>query len=541
MKKTLFFLVLLEMCAMTLHAQIGGSLGSSFDKGGTLIMPNNNIGHARSVAVQSDGKIITAGEGFNCNNSECNPKFTITRHNIDGTLDPSFGGEGVVFISPSENGMIDYSAYAASLALSADGKILVTGEYAEYDYNLHDYSNHFTTAIRLNLDGSLDKSFGENGIVNIKVSAGYERAQGIAVQADSKVILVGMAFNKALNTSSMTISRLNTDGSLDNSFNGNGKILLDFPNYSEAMNVKVQPDNKIVVCGIAYNGYADAQFAVARLNIDGSYDNGFDSDGKTLFDLGGRSCFASDLDLQPDGKIVIGGYVEVGNDFDYGIARLNVNGSFDNSFNKNGKKLIDFNSSDDVCFSIAVARDGKIFMSGYSNKFNQKSTYNFNVTKLNADGSLATDFEDNGTKVIDFGGQASSYDFALQDADNMVTVGYASHGLTVRRALASFSTSSAIKSSATSLAEGIQATGLQLKSLTNSATNGLSVMVISDNVNEKINLRVIDSEGRLIERQNNVYSGKTYRVDRNIIPGVYYVEAVQARQRKVLKIIRFPE
>jgi hypothetical protein len=84
-------------------------------------------------------------------------------------------------------------------------------------------------------------------------------------------------------------------------------------------------------------------------------------------------------------------------------------------------------------------------------------------------------------------------------------------------------------------------TGLQLKSLPNSATNGLAVLVTSDNVNEKISLRVIDPEGRLIERQNNVYSGQTYKVGSNIIPGIYYVEATQGRQRKVLKIIKFSE
>lgn len=541
MRKTVV-IALLQVVATCVYAQtITPNL--SFASGGTLMMHNRNVGDARSVAIQSDGKIITAGGGSDCNSSPCNSKFTLTRHNADGTLDVSFGRGGVAFISPSENGMIDYSADAANLAVAPDGKILVTGEYSEYDYDLKDYGNFYTTAIRLNEDGTLDQSFGGNGIVNIKLSSAHERAQGIAVQADLKVVIVGMAFNSTIGTSSMTISRLNTDGSLDYSFNNSGKKFVNFSNYSEGANVKIQVDGKILACGVAYTDAGLANFAVTRLNEDGTYDNGFNREGKALIDLGGRNNFASDLDIQTDGKIVIGGYVEVRNSYDFGIARLNASGTPDRSFGREGKKIIDFNAADDLCFSIAVENDGKILAGGYSNYFAGQFVYGFNITKLNADGNPDILFEKDGTKFIDFGSQAASYDFALQNEGKIIAAGFASDGPSHERALASISTTSNNQpASAISMpGQGNRPLGLELKTFPNPGVNVLLVSVASDKADQKISMRVMDLQGRVLQAKNNMYSGQTFKVGEKLLPGIYYVEATQGQTKKVLKVTKVSE
>jgi uncharacterized delta-60 repeat protein len=128
------------------------------------------------------------------------------------------------------------------------------------------------------------------------------------------------------NHTGFALARYNSDGSLDTSFGGDGKVTTDFFDYATAYALVVQPDGKLVAAGNTWNG-GDADFALARYNPDGSLDVSFDGDGKLTTDFFGDSERAIDLILQPDGKLVAAGYTNSGGDFDFTLARYNSDGS----------------------------------------------------------------------------------------------------------------------------------------------------------------------------------------------------------------------
>ncbi|MBK7352246.1 MAG: hypothetical protein IPJ05_00195 [Nitrosomonas sp.] len=231
----------------------------------------------------------------------------LVQFNADGTLDTSFGGgDGV-----ASSGVF---GSAKDVALQTDGKFLVAADLSNSNFNL----------MRFNSDGSLDTSFGGgSGYVSTDLAGGNDRADSLTIQSDGKVILAGFGFNGT--SFDFALVRYNTDGSLDTSFNGTGKVLTDFGgNSSDTGNeVRVQADGKIVVAGWSDTGGTN-DFAIARYNANGTLDTGFGTGGQVTIDLGG-SDLAEGLTIQADGKILVTGTAGInGNDF--GLVRLNTDG-----------------------------------------------------------------------------------------------------------------------------------------------------------------------------------------------------------------------
>jgi uncharacterized delta-60 repeat protein len=190
--------------------------------------------------------------------------------------------------------------------------------------------------VRLNADGSLDTGFDGpsgtgDGKVLLPIGTSTDIANALALQPDGKIVVAGFCRNGS--NEDFCVARLNTDGSLDASFDGpsgtgNGKVLLPIGTSDDyATALALQPDGKIVVAGYCANG-SNLDFCIARLNLDGSLDTGFDGpsgtgDGKFLLPIGSGNDFATALALQPDGKIVVAGYCANGSNLDFCIARLN--------------------------------------------------------------------------------------------------------------------------------------------------------------------------------------------------------------------------
>ncbi len=167
---------------------------------------------------------------------------------------------------------------------------------------------------RLLSAGALDTTFGSGGRQTIPFPLGGTSvyADSMAVQADGKIVVAG--YTRGAAAGEMAVARLNPNGSLDTSFNGGGELLIDFGVPAEANAVAVQRDGKIVVAGTG------GDFTVARLNRDGSLDTSFDGDGKQAVDFGGNDCAAS-VAVQADGKVVVAGSVS-GSPQSFGVARL---------------------------------------------------------------------------------------------------------------------------------------------------------------------------------------------------------------------------
>ncbi|MES2835964.1 MAG: T9SS type A sorting domain-containing protein [Bacteroidota bacterium] len=373
MKKTIFAIAL-TVITLKSFAQ-AGRLDGSFSTDGvhtTDFYNSNEIGN--SIAVQSDGKIIVAGYSFNGSNND----FALARYNKNGTLDITFSGDGKVTTDFSNN-----DDFGNSVAMQADGKIVVAG-----------YSTGTTSDFalsRYNTDGTLDNTFSIDGKLTTDFSNTDDKAYSIAIQADSKIVVVGYSVDSS---SDFAIARYNTNGTLDNTFSLDGINTTDFfYGDDKSFSVAIQSDGNIVVAG--YGTKTNSDFAVARYNANGMLDNSFSEDGKTTTDITTSTDIGKSVAIQNDGKIVVGGY-GFNTTFDIALARYSVNGELDNSFSADGMVTTDFThsffgSTNDFGKSLAIQSNGKIVIAVARGNFNNS---NFGLTRYNEDGSLDNLFDD---------------------------------------------------------------------------------------------------------------------------------------------------
>ena len=301
-----------------------------------------------------------------------------------GDLDNTFGNGGKVF-TDFGNGNID-TAY--DIAIQPDGKILVVGE-------TYRGTSDFAIA-RYNPDGTLDKSFGDNGKVITQISTNSDIGYELAIQADGKFVLVGTTRNGT--EIDIAVARYNANGSLDNSFGNGGQVITGFENKKDdkVKTVAVQADGKIVIGGRLQSDSTryNLDSALIRYNSDGTLDTDFGEGGKLI--TTGQDVIDNIL-IQPDGKIVAIG--NSGNDF--ALARYNTDGSLNTSFGSGGKVRTDFGKQWDSGNYAAIQPDGKIIVVGFTGDIDRQGR--LALARYNTDGSLDTSFGYKGQVVTAIG------------------------------------------------------------------------------------------------------------------------------------------
>lgn len=447
-----FCLLLGGVTTSAVHAQdpIPGSLHTSpfpgFN-GGTGKITNLAIGasndYGTAIALQSDGKIVLVGR---CTNS-ADMDFCVARVSPDGTLDNSFDGPSGVgngkFLLPIGSG---YDA-ANAVAVQPDGKIVLAGSCS------NGAIQEFCVA-RLNADGTLDTSFdgpsgNGDGKFLLPINPSYNTANAIALQPDGKILLAGMCGSLG-GPSRFCASRLHVDGTLDVSFDGpgvagNGKFELpQIEQFQEAaIAIAVQSDGKILLAGYCYNINAAfaANFCIARLNVDGSFDASFDGpnvtpgNGKFSVDVSTNHDQANAMSLQPDGKILVAGGCSAPS-MSFCLTRLNADGSLDSSFDGpsnvgNGKVILPLGGSGETVYAMTLQPDGKIVLAG---ECVVTSQIYFCMARLNADGSLDASFDSagipsNGKFILPLGtGDDNARAVALQTDGKILVAGYCDNG-----------------------------------------------------------------------------------------------------------------
>jgi len=336
----------------------------------------NNI-YLQDSVIQEDGKILEAGG--------LNNKWALFRYNPDGTLDTSFSSDGFDALR-NELGYCDY------IALQSDSKILAAGTMSDGTPN-----GEQSVLARYNTDGSLDNSFGVNGIYQLPSSSYFNNLE---VQGDGKILfaITNNSWNGSVYTGTGYLARLNTNGSLDTSFGVNGKIALT-ANYSSHSFFVPQSDGKILFA----SEHSQGNIGITRYNSNGSLDAGFGSNGITttvISDSYGDIVDA--MAFQNDGKILV-------NTNSYGLSgdfllRYNKNGTLDTSFDLDGKVSIDFpNSQGCYVSAIKILSNGKIIIAGSAYNYDNSNTGGFALACYNADGSMDTSFGSQG-KVINYFG-----------------------------------------------------------------------------------------------------------------------------------------
>lgn len=373
---------------------LDGSLDTAF---------NPDLGIDRPVyaaAVQSDGKVVIAG-GFSAVNGVV--RNHIARLNPEGSLDTGF------------NPAVEASGEVHAVAAQSDGKLVIGGRFTLVGGTAR------SGIARLNQDGSLDTGFDPG-------SGADDEVRQVAMQTDGKVVLAGL-FRRINGTPRHLIARINPNGSLDSDFSpqfpgdeinavvlqSDGKIVLggrfdqvngvprkhlvrldedgsvdsgfdlnSIPNRDISA-AALQGDGKLILAGLFTSVGATPRNQIARLNADGSLDNGFKAS------LGAPGWLHA-VAVQSDGKVLIGGeFSMVDGAPRNGIARLNTDGSLDAAFDPDGA---DYNG----VFDIAIADDGKVLLGGSFNTTNGVSRNR--IARLNSDGTLDTGF-DPGSGITD--------------------------------------------------------------------------------------------------------------------------------------------
>lgn len=412
MKRFILFPILLFTLKMG-YSQ-AGSPDNSFGQNGivTTVVGTPTISYAEDVAVQPDGKIVV------CGYTSLAPGISgmaIVRYNPNGTPDNSFGVGGKV-----TNSIGGVNSSARGLAIQPDGKIIVSG-FAKIG------DNYIIALARYKPNGTPDNSFDTDGILTTFIGSGNSVANDIALQSDGKIVIAGYSItggNKAV----MTVVRYKTDGTLDNTFSGDG-IATQAVGQAESLAyaLAIQPDGKIVVTGETSDDFNDYDFVTLRFKTDGTPDNSFSGDGIAVKDVGPKGDAGYAVLVQPNGRIVVAGWTETAEEkTNIALLRYKTDGTLDASFDGDGIVSTTLGQGIDACQAAVLQPDGKIVVGG---KSSNGTNLDFALVRYLPDGTLDDTFDEDG-KVTTAIGTSEEWieSLCLQPDGKIVAAGYTQTG-----------------------------------------------------------------------------------------------------------------
>ncbi|MEZ5308854.1 MAG: hypothetical protein R2684_17045 [Pyrinomonadaceae bacterium] len=362
-----------------------GTLDTSFDGDGIVLDEN---GRANDALLQADGKIVVTGR-FNRVNGTF---FAMIRYNANGSLDTTFNGTGKL--------AIDTLITGEAIASQSDGKLVAAGTFIRVGTD--DFA-----VVRVNSNGTVDTTFDSDGIVSTAVgeptaSNGDDKASSISVQQDGKIVLGGTSPFSATGRD-FALVRYNSGGSLDSGFDSDG--ILHFPMAVGAVedrleSMAIDGNGRIVAGGYSVTGAGEESFALARINSNGSLDPGFSGDGKTVFKTRANTFERiNDVSIRADGKIVSAGWSGFAAT-DFTVIRNNADGSLDTTFGSGGAAYVRVSEeTDSYLTAMAIAPNGDIFGGGHAGSF-QGGVFTF--AKFDENGAPSAEFGTPGYVTNDF-------------------------------------------------------------------------------------------------------------------------------------------
>ncbi|HSA59155.1 MAG TPA: hypothetical protein VLJ37_05665 [bacterium] len=402
------FLSLLLVSAPGALAAAPGDIDTTFGTNGFVTIDvNNQQSFPGGFAIQDDGKLVLAGAVGPGGARD----FLLIRGTPDGAADPDFvsGGLVVTSIGPGED-------LGRDVAVLPDGKILVAG--------MTDLNGNFDVAfVRYRADGTLDTTFGTGGIAVAPIPSLFVFPTKMALQPDGRIIVVGGSGSPP----SIFVARYHEDGTLDSSFDGDGYAAIQPGGQLGIGNsVVIQGDGKIVVAG--NSGPSGAQdLTVLRLNSDGSLDTGFDGDGVAIASFGSDASYAAGLALQPDGAIVATGALELSGGSEVVVVRFLPDGSLDPSFGTGGTVSTPVGSNGGSGAAAALQGDGKILVAGVVSKgILDADTI---LLRYLSGGALDPDFAGGGLVTADAGNNDHATSVALASDGKILVAGQNDHDL----------------------------------------------------------------------------------------------------------------
>ena len=451
---------------------LNGVLDPTFDGDGKVITDfYGDYDECHAMTMQPDGKILLAGIVVSGGDSD----FGVARYLTDGSLDPSFGGgDGKVNVS------IGTGDQARGIGVQSDGKIVVTG-FANVAP-----STEAVAIIRLLSDGTPDPSWDFDGKLtrNISGSSGFECGLVVAMQTPlvlpQKIVIAGIVLNQ------MFVLRYNQDGTPDNTFDGDGLVIVPGTTFAGAggiaftssggnpTRILVSGDNgggaaAPVVIKLDLNGAYDGTFgggdgiaeapilggggqglalaagarpvvvgrvsvggqndlAVARLDSNGAPDPTFDGDGWNSHDLGNAPARATAVVHQPNGKILVAGTARIGGIDRFALARLDPIGRLDPSFDGDGRVITMIGDVSSRGNAIVLQPDGRTVVAGTAQVNGPPVLSHFAAARYDKLGALDPSFAGTGTTTIAVYGFADGRAATRQDDGKIVIAGSTQFG-----------------------------------------------------------------------------------------------------------------
>lgn len=401
-----------------------GTLDATFGSAGKAISTYSTTStFGPAVKVQTDGRIVVVGKQFNGHDDD----ILVQRFYSNGLPDTSFGTGGAAVLKLSSG-----DENAKALVIQSDGKIVIAGGAVQFG------SYETSVVLRLTADGVLDSSFGSGGKVLIDFGV-PSHAHAVVLQSDGKVVMTGETYTTS-DGGMFALARLQSNGALDTSFGTGGKVSQVLGTGGNGHALAVQSDGKVVVGGYATSTETRrTSFAVLRFSSTGVLDTSFGSGGTSLISVGTGNNYCHALLLQSDGKIVLSGGANTATNFDFALVRLNINGTLDTSFGSGGTVTTNFVSgstpSIEETAAAIIQTDGKIVAGGYSDR-------KFAVVRYLANGSVDTSFGTAGmvTTVVGSDGDDWIKSMALQSWDGkIIAAGYSKNGTNFNLALTRYS------------------------------------------------------------------------------------------------------
>jgi uncharacterized delta-60 repeat protein len=386
------------------HAAKPGDLDRSFSRNGKV---TTNFGHynaARDAAIDRHGRIVAVGL----------PEqrvFGLARYRRNGELDRTFSGNGKV----TGGGSGDPSA----VAIDSRGRIVVAGS----EETTSSFDDGYFSLARYKPNGTVDDSFG-----GATVLEGPASLNAMAIDSQGRIVVAGELGNSALpNWWDFVLARYRPNGSLDPSFGGDGMVTTDFRGRGDAAHeVAIDSQGRIVAAGYAqrrtrHRGGPD--FALARYTPNGSLDPSFDGDGRVTTHLG-RSAIANSVTIDSQARIVGAGIANWrGRESKFGLARYRSDGELDAKFGSDGLVTTRFGRErGDGAGSVAIDSHGRIVAVG-GTQAPRSDSDDFALARYWPSGNLDRSFSRNGKVTTTFGGDDEAASVVLASRDRIVAVG----------------------------------------------------------------------------------------------------------------------
>lgn len=364
-----------QLLLMRLLAE--GNLDNSFSADGWLTEAGQGLSRAKQLKILNNNSILVGGH-----TSQTAPigwDYAAFKFDAAGNADNSFNGNGKTWLPFAAN---DYCA--GSIVLN-DGSILMGG------YN---DSTLLPNTAFINAAGIFNLSHGSNGIKYLKINGTDERIYKLLKQSDHKIIAIGKISNALATINGTVLVRYKTDGSIDSSYGTDGIVSIGDPAFV-FHSALLQSDDKIILAGNKYAGgeFFENNIALMRLNNNGTIDVGFGFAGTVLLSSSIANGYGNAAAILDNGSIVVAGkdYVNFDNIV---VFRVLNNGNLDNEFGSNGRTSINLGMKESQVGSVALRPGGKTLIGGYL--IDQNGWSAFFCLQLLANGSIDNTFADNG-------------------------------------------------------------------------------------------------------------------------------------------------